>query len=143
MVNFLLKAEGYITWSGCQPPLSQLTVPECCNPNVLLWDMSGITALETDNIFTVGFMAKIKVSFTSGTCLKPHSTPPLLHCGKSVARKLHHPRHRNSSFDADVFHKQKHGAQTPQPLTLDLEALSEAFLQHEFRTGDFLPGAEW
>ena len=70
------RPEGHTTWSGCNPPLSKLTLPTYCNPNMLGQDMSGITALDTNNIFTIGFMAKIKVSFAFGTCLKPHNTPP-------------------------------------------------------------------
>jgi hypothetical protein len=91
MVDFLLKTEGHTTWSGCKPLLSKLTLPTYRNPNVLGQDMSGITALETNNIFTIGFMAKIKVSFTFGTCLKQHSTPPhYLIAGKSKVL-LDHP----------------------------------------------------
>jgi hypothetical protein len=39
-------------------------------------DVSNITTLETNNIFTINLMPEIKVSFTFGTCLKPHGIPP-------------------------------------------------------------------
>jgi hypothetical protein len=44
---------------------------------------SGILGLvQTNNIFTIGFVPKIKVSCTFGTCLKPHNTLPhsFIHC---------------------------------------------------------------
>jgi hypothetical protein len=40
--------------------------------------MLGIAALDTNNVFAIDLMPKIKVSFTLGTCLEPHNTPP--HC---------------------------------------------------------------
>jgi hypothetical protein len=45
------------------------------NPHVFGRGMFDITALETNNIFTINLMPEIKVSFTFGTCLKPHNAP--------------------------------------------------------------------
>jgi hypothetical protein len=47
-----------------------------CNLNAFRQDMFNIAALKTNNIFTINLMPEIKVSFTFGTCLKPHGIPP-------------------------------------------------------------------